>query len=166
MRIWCLVAVAAASLVSSCDSGMEKSSEEVVVAPELTSDADAKPGKASTSEKLEISKEESGREYLTGPQANAVRSAEQYLSMAGFSRDGLIQQLSSDAGDGYSVSDATAAVDSLDVDWNENAAKSARQYLSMSGFSCQGLIEQLSSSAGDRYTVDEATYGAGQAGAC
>jgi hypothetical protein len=86
--------------------------------------------------------------------------------MTGFSRDGLISQLSSNAGDGYSVADATAAVDSLSVDWNENAAKSAAQYLSMSGFSCKGLIEQLSSSAGDKYTVDQATYGARQAGAC
>jgi hypothetical protein len=102
----------------------------------------------------------------TGPQINAARSADQYLSMTGFSRDGLIEQLSSDFGDGYSVSDATAAVDGLDADWNENAAKSARQYLSMTGFSCQGLIEQLSSNAGDKYTVSQATYGAEQAGAC
>lgn len=103
---------------------------------------------------------------LTGPQRNAVRSAKQYLSISGFSRDGLIEQLSSSFGDGYEVSDATAAVDSLGVDWNENAAKSAKQYLSISGFSCNGLIEQLSSSAGDKYTVSQATYGARQAGAC
>lgn len=103
---------------------------------------------------------------LTPPQKNAVRSAKQYLSMTGFSRDGLIQQLSSSAGDGYDVADATAAVDSLDVDWNENAVRSAKQYLSMSGFSCKGLIQQLSSSAGDKYTVSQATFGARQAGAC
>jgi|GEM_PF-5435369 len=41
---------------------------------------------------------------LTGPQKNAVRSAKNYLAMTGFSRDGLIQQLSSDAGDKYTVS--------------------------------------------------------------
>ena len=166
MRIWCLVAVAAASLVTSCDSGVEKPTEEVVVAPEPISNADPKPGDRSTPAKIETMKEATGRDNLTAPQNNAVRSAEQYLSMTGFSRDGLIQQLSSDAGEGYSVSDATAAVDSLSVDWNENAAKSARQYLSMTGFSCKGLIEQLSSSAGEKYTVDQATYGAGQAGAC
>jgi len=40
-------------------------------------------------------------ESLTGPQNNAVRSAKQYLSMQGFSRGGLIRQLSSDAGSGY-----------------------------------------------------------------
>ncbi len=106
------------------------------------------------------------KDSLTGQQRNAVRSAQQYMNMTGFSRDGLIQQLSSDAGDGYSVADATAAVDSLSIDWNDNAARSARQYLEMSGFSCNGLIEQLSSSAGDKYTVDQATYGAREAGAC
>lgn len=103
---------------------------------------------------------------LTGPQNNARRTAQQYLSMSGFSRAGLISQLSSDAGDGYSIKDATAAVDSMDVDWKENAAKSAKQYLDMTGFSCKGLIEQLSSSSGDKYTVSQATYGAHQAGAC
>jgi TM2 domain-containing membrane protein YozV len=103
---------------------------------------------------------------LTGPQNNAVRSANSYLSLKGFSRDGLIGQLSSPYGDGYSVADATAAVNSLSVDWNEHAARSAQQYLSMKGFSCNGLIEQLSSDFGDKYTNSQASYGAGQAGAC
>ena len=103
---------------------------------------------------------------LTGPQSNAVRSAEQYISMSGFSRSGLIRQLSSDAGEGYDISDATAAVDSMNIDWNMEAVKSAKQYLSMSGFSCKGLINQLSSNAGEGYTLSQATYGARQAGAC
>lgn len=103
---------------------------------------------------------------LTGPQKNAVRSAENYLSFAGFSRNGLIRQLSSSAGDGYSVADATAAVDSMTVDWNAQAAKSAELYLSFSGFSCSGLIQQLTSSAGDQYSQSQATFGAQQAGAC
>ncbi|PWV60420.1 host cell surface-exposed lipoprotein [Pantoea ananatis] len=103
---------------------------------------------------------------LTGPQNNAARTAKQYLSMSGFSRDGLIQQLSSDAGDGFEISDATVAVDSLNVDWNHQAVKSAKQYLSMMGFSCKGLINQLSSSSGDQFTVEQATHGAKQSGGC
>lgn len=103
---------------------------------------------------------------LTGPQKNARRSAETYLEMKGFSKKGLIQQLSSDAGDGYEKADATAAVESLTVDWNEQAARSAKDYLEMQGFSCSGLVEQLSSSAGDGFTREEASYGAKQAGAC
>lgn len=101
-----------------------------------------------------------------GSKENAVRSAQQYLSISGFSRVGLIHQLSADAGDGYDIADATAAVDSLNVDWNAQAVRSAKQYLSISGFSCKGLIHQLSSSAGDGYTTSQAAYGAKQAGAC
>jgi Host cell surface-exposed lipoprotein len=110
-----------------------------------------------------VSPESSG---LTFAQENAARTARQYIEMSGFSRSGLIAQLSSDAGDGYSLADATAAVASLDVDWNDQAARSAKQYLQMTGFSCKGLIQQLSSSAGDKYTADQAAYGAKQAGAC
>jgi hypothetical protein len=103
---------------------------------------------------------------LTKPQKNAVRAAKQYLSIQGFSRDGLINQLSSAAGNGFDVADATIAVDSLGVDWNEQAAKSAKAYLDLMGLSCKGLIQQLSSSAGDKYTKSQATYGAKKAGAC
>ena len=110
--------------------------------------------------------EEPSSQPLFGPKANAIRSAKQYLSISGFSRDGLIQQLSSDAGDGYEIGDATFAVDSLNVDWNSQAVRSAKQYLSISGFSCDGLIEQLSSEAGDKYTLSQASFGAQQAGAC
>ncbi len=105
-------------------------------------------------------------ENLTGSQKNAVRSAKNYLAMTGFSRNGLIQQLSSDAGDGYRATDATAAVDSLNIDWDKQAVRSAKNYLKMMGFSCKGLIQQLSSDAGDKYTVSQAKYGAQQAGAC
>lgn len=103
---------------------------------------------------------------LTGPQKNAVRSAKQYLSFQSFSREGLIRQLSSDAGDGYELADATVAVDSLNIDYNNQAVKSANQYLQLQGFSCDGLIQQLSSSAGDSYTISQATFGAQQTNAC
>ena len=103
---------------------------------------------------------------MTNQQKNAVRSAKNYISIQGFSRDGLINQLSSDAGDGYNIDDATIAVDSMDIDFNEQAGKSAKNYISIQGFSCDGLINQLSSSAGDKYTKEQAEYGAKLAGAC
>lgn len=103
---------------------------------------------------------------LTTSQKNAVRSAENYLAFKGFSRDGLIDQLSSEYGDKYDKQDATVAVDSLDVDWNEQAAKSAQSYLDLKGFSCQGLVEQLSSKHGDKFTKEQAQYGAKAAGVC
>lgn len=103
---------------------------------------------------------------LSGPQKNAVRSAEQYLSLQGFSKTGLIEQLSSNFGDQYEEEDARIAVESLNVDWKKQALRSAEQYLELQGFSCQGLIDQLSSIYGDRYTESQARYGASQTSAC
>ncbi|MFW2072625.1 Ltp family lipoprotein [Acinetobacter gerneri] len=149
--------------------------EQIKQQEQVANDQKTKPEQANTTEVLNAQEtvqsqtvkeepEESVR--LTGSQMNAVRSAKDYLDMTGFSRVGLIQQLSSSYGDGYDRADATIAVDSLNVNWNEQAARSAQNYLEISGFSCNGLIQQLSSSAGDNYTKSQATYGAQKAGAC
>ncbi|MBA2953750.1 hypothetical protein GON03_05430 [Nocardioides sp. MAH-18] len=101
---------------------------------------------------------------MTASQENAIKSAESYLDMSGFSRQGLIDQLSSQYGDDYPRADAIFAVNHLDVDWNAEAVESAESYLDMSGFSRQGLIDQLSSQYGDQYTVAQATYAANKVG--
>lgn len=99
---------------------------------------------------------------------NAYRSAQSYLDLKGFSKQGLIDQLSSEYGEGYTVEQATAAVQAMEdageVDWNEQAVKSGQSYLDMKGFSRDGLIKQLSSEYGDKYTVEQATYAADQLG--
>ncbi len=99
---------------------------------------------------------------MTMSQKNAVQSAKDYLEFMAFSRKGLIEQLSSQYGDGYSVADATFAVDYLEnnglVDWNEQAKRSAQQYLSIMSFSKQGLIDQLTSDYGDGFTKEQAEY--------
>jgi hypothetical protein len=98
-------------------------------------------------------------------QANARRSAAQYLSLGnGFSRTGLIEQLSSSAGEGFSLADATYGVDATNTDWNAQACLSAKAYLELEPFSHDGLVEQLSSEAGEQYTPDEAEYGVTCAG--
>jgi len=97
-------------------------------------------------------------------QRNAARDAQSYLNMEGFSRKGLIHQLSSDSGDGYTVKAATAAVDSLHIDYNEQAARAAKGYLEMQPFSRSGLIHQLEASAGDGFTHSQAVYGVTKAG--
>lgn len=157
----CAVLIALAAIVSYCSGRSDDTAQHDVPKPAATvqsaSDDAPVPGQVDAEEPVNT---------LTGPQANAARSAQQYLDMSGFSRLGLIDQLSSEAGNGYEKADATAAVDSLNVDWNEQAARSAKQYLDMSGFSCKGLIEQLSSDAGNQYTKAQAAYGAQQAGAC
>jgi hypothetical protein len=103
---------------------------------------------------------------LTQQQQSAVEEANQYLSSQAFSQQGLIDQLDSPDGGGYSVNDATVAVDSLTVNWNAEAVQAAKSYLQLEAFSCNDLIQQLDSPDGDEYTVAQATYGAQQAGDC
>lgn len=97
---------------------------------------------------------------FTTAQENAIEAAENYLEYAPFSRTGLIQQLSSPAGDGYKRSDAEFAVGHIVVNYKFQAVRAATAYLDFSSFSRQGLIEQLSSSSGDGYTRAQATYAA------
>jgi len=97
---------------------------------------------------------------MTSGQKNALQSAQNYLDTAPFSKAGLIQQLSSSAGDGYSRADATFAANHVHADWNKQAVKAARNYLDLQPFSKDALIQQLSSSAGDKYTRAQAGYAA------
>ncbi|MBC9226252.1 hypothetical protein GL325_07970 [Aeromicrobium sp. 636] len=149
---------------SGSDSSGDK--EDTTASAQKNTESEKSTEESGTTKTKKKAKTEKAAPKLTKQQQNAVRSAKNYLEFAGFSREGLIRQLSSDAGDGYSDADATAAVDSLDVNWNAEAVESAKNYLDMTGFSCQGLIQQLSSSAGDRYTQKQAEYGAKKAGAC
>jgi hypothetical protein len=102
----------------------------------------------------------------TVSQQQALTSAQSYLSDGqGFSRAGLIQQLSSSAGEGFGVADATWAVDHSGADWNAQAVMSAKGYMSDGqGFSRAGLIDQLTSSAGEGFTYAQATYAVNRVG--
>jgi hypothetical protein len=81
-----------------------------------------------------------------------------HLAMSGFSEQGLYEQLSSSAGEGFSQAEAQYAVDHVDADWNKEAVESARSYLEMSPMSRNELIQQLSSSAGEGFTYEQALY--------
>jgi Host cell surface-exposed lipoprotein len=90
--------------------------------------------------------------------SRALQSAESYLSFSGFSKQGLYEQLSSSAGEGFTQAQAQYAVDHVDADWNKEAVESARSYLEFSPMSRAELIEQLSSSAGEGFTYEQALY--------
>lgn len=126
-----------------------------------SSDADSSKSAETTTEATTAKPE------MTKSQENAYEAAKNYLSISAFSKEGLIEQLSSDAGDGYPKEDATFAVELLEknkeVDWNEQAYKAAKNYLDISSFSKSGLIEQLESDAGDKFTHKQAEYGADKA---
>lgn len=99
---------------------------------------------------------------MTSGQKNALQSAQDYIELGPFSKAGLIQQLSSSAGEGYSKADATFAANNVDADWKQEAVEAAEGYLEMSPMSKDALIQQLSSPAGDNFTEAQARYAADQ----
>jgi CO/xanthine dehydrogenase Mo-binding subunit len=89
-----------------------------------------------------------------------LQSAENYLDLSGMSKAGIIQQLSSSAGEGFSKADATFAANNVDADWKQEAVEAAKNYLDISPMSKDALIQQLSSAAGDKFTPTQARYAA------
>lgn len=71
---------------------------------------------------------------------NAVGRAESYLRYTSFSKKGLIEQLEYE---GFTRDEATYAVETVPVDWNDQCAKKAASYLKYSSFSRKGLADQL-----------------------
>ena len=120
-------------------------------------------GKPEKAEEPVAEEAEEAPEYTTA-QENAIASAENYLDFSAFSKKGLIEQLSSEYGDGFKKADAIFAVNHIDVNWNKQAAKAAKNYLETMPFSRSGLIEQLESEFGDGYTHAQAVYGVNQTG--
>jgi len=131
--------------------------------PEPTEEPTPAPTEEPTPEPTQAPVEE-----MTMSQKNAVRSAQNYLDFTAFSRDGLIEQLSSEYGDGFPREDAEFAVAYLEehdmVDWYEQAVLEAQSYLELTTFSRDGLIDQLSSEYGSQFTRDQAEYAADQVG--
>lgn len=101
---------------------------------------------------------EAPKPVYTLEQENALRAAQSYLDFTGFSRQGLIDQLSSEYGSGYPVDVATWAADTVGADWNAEAVESAQSYLEFTSFSRQGLYDQLTSAYGGQFTPDQANH--------
>ncbi|NBU30768.1 MAG: hypothetical protein EBS41_04580 [Actinobacteria bacterium] len=101
---------------------------------------------------------------VTAAMKQALGAAKDYLAYDSFSRQGLIDQLSSPYGGQFKKADATWAVDQLKVNWNKQAYLAAKGYLAYSHFSRQGLIDQLSSKYGGKFTLAQAKYAANKVG--
>jgi Host cell surface-exposed lipoprotein len=95
---------------------------------------------------------------VTAGEANAVRSAQEYLQTQAFSLKGLISQLKFS---GFSTKSATYGAEHSGANWYKQAVKSAHEYLQTQGFSYRGLVSQLEFSG---FTPSQAAHGAKAAG--
>ena len=92
-------------------------------------------------------------------QREALQAAKSYLSFGSFSRAGLISQLTSSYGEGFSRADAVWGVNHAHANWNAEAVQAAKSYLRTGHFSRAALIQQLESPYGDHFTHAQAVYG-------
>ena len=101
-------------------------------------------------------------------QQQAIDSAKSYLQTEpGFSKLGLIDQLHSKYGEGFSKKLAVFAVNHIKVNWRQQAVYSARNYMKTEpGWSCSGLVQQLDSPYGEKFTPAQAEYAARAVGLC
>jgi len=98
---------------------------------------------------------------LTVEQQQVLQSAVNYLTDGqGFSKAGLIDQLSSSSGEGFPRRDVILVVKHVKPNvWYHQAVESAKSYISDGmGFSHDGLIQQLESSSGEGFTHAQAVY--------
>lgn len=152
--------IALASAIAGIASSHSKATP--AASPTVTHSAPATPAPATTAPASQAPAAPS----VTASQGQALSAAKGYLSDGeGFSRDGLIKQLTSSYGNDFSTADATWAVDRSGADWNAQAVMAAKGYMSDGeGFSRQGLINQLTSPYGNDFSTAQATYAAGKVG--
>ena len=138
-----LVAVAAALDLSACEMAE-------------TTNGDS-GGSASSSEKSD---------NFTPAQKNAIQAAENYLDTGmGFSRDGLIKQLTSKMGSGFKRPDAVFAVKQIKPNWNKQAVLAAKNYQETGmGFSRDGMLRQLTAKVGSGFTQAQAEFAVNKLG--
>ncbi len=146
-----LILAMAALLLTACGEGEQKKEDVDKVETQGTESVE-------TTTEPEEEPEEEKKDDVSREFKNALKSAQNYLSMMPFSEKGLMRQLTSDAGDGYPEDAAQYAIDNIEVDYNEQALKAAENYQEMMPMSDQELLNQLTSDAGDQYTQEQAQY--------
>lgn len=113
------------------------------------------------SKKEESKKEESkseNKDNVSREYQNALKTAESYLQTFPFSKQGLLEQLTSEHGSKFPQDAAQYAIDNLKVDYKEQALKSAKNYMDTMPMSNDELYEQLTSEHGEQFTPEEAQY--------
>lgn len=112
----------------------------------------------STTDPTISSEETTPKIEVTAGMKNALKSAQNYLSIIPFSYKRLVEQLEYEE---YTHEEAVYAADNCNADWYEQAKKTAKSYLDIMGFSRAGLINQLEH---DGFTHEQAVYGVEQNG--
>ena len=100
----------------------------------------------------------SSSSHVSATKVAALKSAQTYSDTMHMSKQGIYDQLTSDAGDKFDDASAQYAVDHVKADWNKNGLKAAESYQKDQNMSPEAIRDQLTSDAGDKFTQDQADY--------
>jgi hypothetical protein len=100
----------------------------------------------------------SSSSHVSATKTAALKSAQSYSDTMHMSKQGIYDQLTSDAGDKFDAESAQYAVDHVKANWNENALKSAESYQKDQNMSPEAIRDQLTSDAGEKFTQEQADY--------
>lgn len=158
-KILIVAPLAAMTLLAGCGSVASPSSSGTTAGTTLT----GPPSTANITPPVTAATAPASPPQYTASQQQAITAAENYLTDGqGFSQAGLISQLTSSYGNGFSTADATFAVDTVYHPglWDQQADASAANYMSDGeGFSCSSLLQQLTSQYGSQFTYAQAEHG-------
>ena len=125
---------------------------------EIAATIDAAPSTDATPGTADAPVQPRAEQQLNSIQSEARDLAASYLENRVHSRASLIAEV---VAAGYREPDATAAIDSLKVDWNDQAVQAAEIYVEKFEFTRTGLIAQLEV---DGFESHQAQYGASAVG--
>lgn len=89
---------------------------------------------------------------------SALHKAQTYSDTMHMSKQGIYDQLTSDAGEKFKPEAAQYAVDHVKADWNKNALEKAKSYQKDQDMSPDAIRDQLTSDAGEKFTQEQADY--------
>ncbi|EFS17137.1 Ltp family lipoprotein [Staphylococcus capitis] len=87
-----------------------------------------------------------------------MNKAKIYSDTMHMSKQGIYDQLTSDAGEKFKEKDANYAIEHLKANYKENAKKKAKDYVEQQNMSKDAVFNQLTSSYGEKFTKEEAQY--------
>lgn len=149
---------AAAESSADAASSAAESSSQAAAASSASAEYAASESSSQAKAKSE-SESEAAEANASAEDQSALAKAEDYATTMDMSKQGVYEQLTSDAGEQFSPEAGQYAIDHLtDIDWNANALAKAKDYQSEMDMSPAEIRDQLTSSSGEQFTQSEADY--------
>lgn len=139
------------------DSGLAKTEQTAKKKPA----SHKKSAKTESSTQSKESKPKESKPKVPEEYKNALATAEEYNEDQPMSKAGLLDQLTSKDGEGFTQAAGEYAVNHIQANWNENALKCAKEYEKTEHLSRADVQDQLSGSVddgGEGFTPEQVQY--------